>query len=103
MPQGGGDRLSIDVTCAASDTTHADLIVGRARGRGVGDDSQGLRLYVSALGGVIEMQSKKGSAPGTTPRPLTHLALPGSPRPRPTPRMLGGGTVKRNAVSVVDR
>ncbi|MEP7089164.1 MAG: hypothetical protein ABI776_03565, partial [Nocardioidaceae bacterium] len=55
----GHDRLRIDVTCAASDTAHADRIVLALRGvEGVTVHKVSDRTFLMHLGGVIAMESK---------------------------------------------
>ncbi|MGH3368530.1 MAG: NAD-dependent malic enzyme, partial [Nocardioidaceae bacterium] len=55
----GHDKLSIDVTCAASDTAHADEIVDALRAvEGVVVHKVSDRTFLMHLGGTIEMASK---------------------------------------------
>jgi len=99
----GHDRLRIDVTCAASDTGHADAIVEALRAlpdvvvHKVSD-----RTFLMHLGGTIEMQSKH---PIRNRDDLSMVYTPGVARvceaiaanPEDARRL----TVKRNAVAVV--
>jgi malate dehydrogenase (oxaloacetate-decarboxylating) len=99
----GHDRLRIDVTCAASDTTHAEAIVDALRAlpdvvvHKVSD-----RTFLMHLGGTIEMQSKH---PIRNRDDLSMVYTPGVARvcqaiadnPEDARRL----TVKRNAVAVV--
>jgi len=99
----GHDRLRIDVTCAASDTGHADAIVEALRAlpdvvvHKVSD-----RTFLMHLGGTIEMQSKH---PIRNRDDLSLIYTPGVGRvceaiaanPEDARRL----TVKRNAVAVV--
>ena len=99
----GHDRLRIDVTCAATDTAHADKIVEDLR------DLDGLvvhkvsdRTFLMHLGGTIEMQSKH---PIRNRDDLSMVYTPGVARvceaiaenPEDARRL----TVKRNSVAVV--
>jgi malate dehydrogenase (oxaloacetate-decarboxylating) len=99
----GHDRLRIDVTCAASDTGHADAIVEALRAlpdvvvHKVSD-----RTFLMHLGGKIEMQSKH---PIRNRDDLSMVYTPGVARvcqaiaahPEDARRL----TVKRNSVAVV--
>jgi malate dehydrogenase (oxaloacetate-decarboxylating) len=99
----GHDRLRIDVTCAASDTGHAEAIVEALRAlpdvvvHKVSD-----RTFLMHLGGKIEMQSKH---PIRNRDDLSMVYTPGVARvceaiaanPEDARRL----TVKRNAVAVV--
>ncbi|HEX2174726.1 MAG TPA: NAD-dependent malic enzyme [Nocardioidaceae bacterium] len=99
----GHDRLTIDVTCAASDTVHAEAIVDALRAlpdvivHKVSD-----RTFLMHLGGTIEMQSKH---PIRNRDDLSMVYTPGVARvcqaiadnPEDARRL----TVKRNAVAVV--
>ena len=99
----GVDRLRIDVTCAARDTTHADEIVEAIRGiEGVEVDKVSDRTFLMHLGGTIEMQSKH---PIRNRDDLSMVYTPGVARVclaiaanKDDARRL---TVKRNAVAVV--
>jgi malate dehydrogenase (oxaloacetate-decarboxylating) len=99
----GHDRLRIDVTCAASDTAHADSIVEALRGL---DDvvvhKVSDRTFLMHLGGTIEMASKH---PIRNRDDLSMVYTPGVARvceaiaenPEDARRL----TVKRNSVAVV--
>ncbi len=99
----GHDRLRIDVTCAASDTKHADEIVEALRSM---DDvtvhKVSDRTFLMHLGGTIEMQSKH---PLRNRDDLSMIYTPGVARvceaiaanPEDARRL----TVKRNSVAVV--
>src|SRR3954451_877929 len=55
----GHDRLRIDVTCAASDTGHADRIVEALRGiESVVVHKVSDRTFLMHLGGTIQMETK---------------------------------------------
>jgi malate dehydrogenase (oxaloacetate-decarboxylating) len=99
----GADRLQIDVTCAASDTSHSQHIVDRLReldGVTVGKVSD--RTFLMHLGGTIEMASKH---PIRNRDDLSMIYTPGVARvceaiaenPDDARRL----TIKRNAVAVV--
>ncbi|HZJ07322.1 MAG TPA: NAD-dependent malic enzyme [Nocardioidaceae bacterium] len=99
----GHDRLSIDVTCAASDTEHADRIVDALRSvEGVDVHKVSDRTFLMHLGGTIEMASKH---PIRNRDDLSMIYTPGVARvceaivanPDDARRL----TVKRNAVAVV--
>ena len=99
----GHDRLSIDVTCAATDTAHADLIVAAlAELESVTIHKVSDRTFLMHLGGSIEMQSKH---PIRNRDDLSMIYTPGVARissaiaanPEDARRL----TVKRNAVAVV--
>ena len=89
----GHDKLRIDVTCAASDTAHADRIVEALRGIEGVDGAQGLRPDVPD---APRRHDRDGlQAPDPQPRrPLDGLharASPGSARRSPrTPRTPAG-------------
>jgi len=99
----GHDRLRIDVTCAASDTGHAEAIVEALRAlpdvlvHKVSD-----RTFLMHLGGKIEMQSKH---PIRNRDDLSMVYTPGVARvcaaiaanPEDARRL----TIKRNAIAVV--
>jgi len=99
----GHDRLRIDVTCAASDTAHADAIVEALRRM---DDvvvhKVSDRTFLMHLGGTIEMASKH---PIRNRDDLSMVYTPGVGRvceaiaanPEDARRL----TIKRNAVAVV--
>ncbi len=99
----GHDRLRIDVTCAASDTAHADEIVEALRGLdGVAVHKVSDRTFLMHLGGTIEMASKH---PIRNRDDLSMVYTPGVARvceaiaenPEDARRL----TVKRNSVAVV--
>ncbi|MGA8209881.1 MAG: NAD-dependent malic enzyme [Nocardioidaceae bacterium] len=99
----GHDRLRIDVTCAASDTAHADLIVESLRElEGVTVHKVSDRTFLMHLGGTIEMASKH---PIRNRDDLSMVYTPGVARvceaiaanPEDARRL----TVKRNSVAVV--
>ena len=99
----GHDRLRIDVTCAASDTAHADEIVDALRGlEGVAVHKVSDRTFLMHLGGTIEMASKH---PIRNRDDLSMVYTPGVARvceaiaanPEDARRL----TVKRNSVAVV--
>jgi malate dehydrogenase (oxaloacetate-decarboxylating) len=99
----GHDRLQIDVTCAASDTGHADEIVEALRAvQGVVVHKVSDRTFLMHLGGTIEMASKH---PIRNRDDLSMVYTPGVARiceaiaenPDDARRL----TVKRNAVAVV--
>src|SRR5919112_545485 len=103
VPASGHDRLRIDVTCAASDTAHADQIVEALRGiDGVTVHKVSDRTFLMHLGGTIEMSSKH---PIRNRDDLSMVYTPGVARvceaiaanPEDARRL----TVKRNAVAVV--
>jgi malate dehydrogenase (oxaloacetate-decarboxylating) len=99
----GHDKLTIDVTCAASDTEHADQIVEGLKGlEGVVVHKVSDRTFLMHLGGTIEMASKH---PIRSRDDLSMIYTPGVARvceaiaedPEDARRL----TVKRNAVAVV--
>jgi len=99
----GHDRLRIDVTCAASDTEHADRIVTALRAiEGVAVHKVSDRTFLMHLGGTIEMASKH---PIRNRDDLSMVYTPGVARvcqaiaanPEDARRL----TVKRNSVAVV--
>jgi malate dehydrogenase (oxaloacetate-decarboxylating) len=99
----GHDRLRIDVTCAASDTGHADRIVEALRAlEGVAVHKVSDRTFLMHLGGTIEMASKH---PIRNRDDLSMVYTPGVARvceaivanPEDVRRL----TIKRNAVAVV--
>ncbi len=99
----GHDRLRIDVTCAARDTGHADLIVDALRAlEGVEVHKVSDRTFLMHLGGTIEMASKH---PIRNRDDLSLIYTPGVARvceaiaanPEDARRL----TVKRNSVAVV--
>jgi malate dehydrogenase (oxaloacetate-decarboxylating) len=99
----GHDRLRIDVTCAASDTAHADRIVDSLRAiDGVAVHKVSDRTFLMHLGGTIEMSSKH---PIRNRDDLSMVYTPGVARvcqaivanPEDARRL----TVKRNSVAVV--
>jgi malate dehydrogenase (oxaloacetate-decarboxylating) len=99
----GHDRIRIDVTCAASDTDHAQQIVEALRGlEGVAVHKVSDRTFLMHLGGTIEMASKH---PIRNRDDLSMVYTPGVARvceaiaanPEDARRL----TVKRNSVAVV--
>ncbi len=99
----GHDRLRIDVTCAASDTTHADSIVAAIREiAGVAVHKVSDRTFLMHLGGTIQMEAKH---PIRNRDDLSMVYTPGVARvceaiaanPEDARRL----TVKRNSVAVV--
>jgi malate dehydrogenase (oxaloacetate-decarboxylating) len=99
----GHDKLRIDVTCAARDTTHAEQIVEALKGvEGVDVHKVSDRTFLMHLGGTIEMASKH---PIRNRDDLSMVYTPGVARvcmaiaanPEDARRL----TVKRNAVAVV--
>ena len=99
----GHDRLRIDVTCAASDTDHAQDIVEALRAlEGVVVHKVSDRTFLMHLGGTIEMASKH---PIRNRDDLSMVYTPGVARvceaiaanPEDARRL----TVKRNSVAVV--
>ena len=99
----GHDRLRIDVTCAASDTAHADRIVVALRGiEGVDVHKVSDRTFLMHLGGTIQMETKH---PIRNRDDLSMVYTPGVARvceaivanPEDARRL----TVKRNSVAVV--
>ena len=99
----GHDKLRIDVTCAASDTAHADRIVDALRAiEGVAVHKVSDRTFLMHLGGTIEMASKH---PIRNRDDLSMVYTPGVARvceaiaanPEDARRL----TVKRNSVAVV--
>ena len=99
----GHDRLRIDVTCAASDTSHADRIVQELRGiEGVQVHKVSDRTFLMHLGGTIQMDTKH---PIRNRDDLSMVYTPGVARvcqaivdnPEDVRRL----TVKRNSVAVV--
>jgi malate dehydrogenase (oxaloacetate-decarboxylating) len=99
----GHDKLRIDVTCAASDTAHADRIVAALREiEGITVHKVSDRTFLMHLGGTIEMASKH---PIRNRDDLSMVYTPGVARvceaiaenPEDARRL----TVKRNSVAVV--
>jgi malate dehydrogenase (oxaloacetate-decarboxylating) len=99
----GHDRLRIDVTCAASDTGHADRIVAALRAiEGVAVHKVSDRTFLMHLGGTIQMETKH---PIRNRDDLSMVYTPGVARvceaivanPDDARRL----TVKRNSVAVV--
>jgi len=99
----GNERLNIDVTCAASDTAHAEQItaaLGAVDGVTIGKVSD--RTFLMHLGGKIEVQSK---VPIRNRDDLSMIYTPGVARiclaiaenPEDARRL----TIKRNTVAVV--
>jgi malate dehydrogenase (oxaloacetate-decarboxylating) len=99
----GHDKLRIDVTCAASDTAHADRIVDALRGLdGVAVHKVSDRTFLMHLGGTIQMETKH---PIRNRDDLSMVYTPGVARvcqaivdnPEDARRL----TVKRNSVAVI--
>jgi malate dehydrogenase (oxaloacetate-decarboxylating) len=99
----GHDRLRIDVTCAAADTSHADRIVVALRELdGVAVHKVSDRTFLMHLGGTIEMVAKH---PIRNRDDLSMIYTPGVARvceaiaanPEDARRL----TIKRNSVAVV--
>src|SRR3954464_9088148 len=99
----GHDLLRIDVTCAASDTAHADRIVEALRNiDGVAVHKVSDRTFLMHLGGTIQMETKH---PIRNRDDLSMVYTPGVARvcqaivanPEDARRL----TVKRNSVAVV--
>jgi malate dehydrogenase (oxaloacetate-decarboxylating) len=99
----GHDKLRIDVTCAASDTAHADRIVEALRAiEGVSVHKVSDRTFLMHLGGTIQMETKH---PIRNRDDLSMVYTPGVARvcqaivanPEDARRL----TVKRNSVAVV--
>jgi len=99
----GHDTLRIDVTCAASDTAHADRIVEALRAvEGVTVHKVSDRTFLMHLGGTIQMETKH---PIRNRDDLSMVYTPGVARvcqaivanPEDARRL----TVKRNSVAVV--
>ena len=99
----GHERLRVDVTCAARDTAHADVIVGELRAiDGVTVHKVSDRTFLMHLGGKIQTESKvplrnrdelsMAYTPGVARVSLAIAANPADAR-----RL----TVKRNSVAVV--
>ncbi len=99
----GADRLRIDVTCAARDTDHAELIVSALTAiDGVDVHKVSDRTFLMHLGGTIEMAAKH---PIRNRDELSMIYTPGVARvalaiaenPEDARRL----TVKRNTIAVV--
>ncbi|MFD2081955.1 malate dehydrogenase (oxaloacetate-decarboxylating) [Actinopolymorpha cephalotaxi] len=99
----GHERLQIDVTCAATDTAHADRLVEVLREvAGVAIHKVSDRTFLMHLGGKIEMQAKH---PIRNRDDLSMIYTPGVARvsmaiaanPEDARRL----TIKRNSVAVV--
>ena len=99
----GHERLRIDVTCAATDTAHADRLVDVLRHvAGVSIHKVSDRTFLMHLGGKIEMQAKH---PIRNRDDLSMIYTPGVARvsqaiaanPEDARRL----TIKRNSVAVV--
>ncbi len=99
----GADRLQIDVTCAASGTEHADLLVETLRAvDGLVVHKVSDRTFLMHLGGTIEMAAKH---PIRNRDDLSLIYTPGVARvcqaiarnPEDARRL----TIKRNSVAVV--
>jgi malate dehydrogenase (oxaloacetate-decarboxylating) len=99
----GHERLRIDVTCAATDSAHADRLVEVLRGvEGVTIHKVSDRTFLMHLGGKIEMRSKH---PIRNRDDLSLVYTPGVARvsqaiaanPEDARRL----TIKRNSVAVV--
>jgi malate dehydrogenase (oxaloacetate-decarboxylating) len=100
---GGHERLRVDVTCAARDTSHADAIVSALGGiAGVTVHKVSDRTFLLHLGGKIEMRSKvplrhrDDLSMAYTPG-VGRVALAIAGHPEDARRL----TVKRNSVAVV--
>jgi len=88
----GHDRLRIDVTCAATDTAHADQIVVDLRGLdGLVVHKVSDRTFLMHLGGTIEMASSTRSATATTSRWSTPPVWRGCARRSPPTRTTRAG------------
>ena len=99
----GHDRLQIDVTCAATDTAHADEIVEKLREvEGVAVHKVSDRTFLMHLGGTIEMAAKH---PIRNRDDLSMIYTPGVARVcqaiADNPADVRRLTVKRNSVAVV--
>jgi len=99
----GHERLQIDVTCAARDTDHADLLVEAMRSvAGVSIGKVSDRTFLMHLGGKIEMNSKH---PIRNRDDLSMIYTPGVARvclaiaknPEDARRL----TIKRNSIAVI--
>ena len=99
----GHERLRIDVTCAARDTEHADLLVEAMRQRaGVVIGKVSDRTFLMHLGGKIAMESKH---PIRNRDDLSMIYTPGVARvclaiaknPEDARRL----TIKRNSIAVI--
>jgi malate dehydrogenase (oxaloacetate-decarboxylating) len=102
-PSGGGDKLRVDVTCAARDTAHSEAIVAAlAEIDGVSVHKVSDRTFLLHLGGKIEMASKvplrnrDDLSMAYTPG-VGRVALAIAKNPEDARRL----TVKRNSVAVV--
>jgi malate dehydrogenase (oxaloacetate-decarboxylating) len=102
-PSGGGDKLRVDVTCAARDTAHSEAIVAAlAAIDGVSVHKVSDRTFLLHLGGKIEMASKvplrnrDDLSMAYTPG-VGRVALAIAKNPEDARRL----TVKRNSVAVV--
>ncbi|HEY5821660.1 MAG TPA: NAD-dependent malic enzyme [Propionibacteriaceae bacterium] len=99
----GHERLQIDVTCAARDTDHADLLVEAMRGvAGVVIGKVSDRTFLMHLGGKIEMKAKH---PIRNRDDLSMIYTPGVARVclaiaknKEDARRL---TIKRNSIAVI--
>ena len=99
----GHERLRVDVTCAATDTAHAEALVEAMRSvAGVEIGKVSDRTFLMHLGGKIEMQSK---VPIRNRDDLSMVYTPGVARVALTiaanPSDARRLTVKRNSVAVV--
>ncbi len=99
----GVDRLNIDVTCAARDTTHAaDIVTALRAVEGVDVHKVSDRTFLMHLGGTIEMASKH---PIRNRDDLSMVYTPGVARVSlaivSNPEDVRRLTVKRNAVAVI--
>jgi malate dehydrogenase (oxaloacetate-decarboxylating) len=102
-PSGGGDKLRVDVTCAARDTAHSEAIVAAlAAIDGVKVHKVSDRTFLLHLGGKIEMASKvplrnrDDLSMAYTPG-VGRVALAIAENPEDARRL----TIKRNSVAVV--
>jgi malate dehydrogenase (oxaloacetate-decarboxylating) len=100
---GGGDRLRVDVTCAARDSAHAEAIVSALAGiQDVTVHKVSDRTFLLHLGGKIEMRSKvplrnrDDLSMAYTPG-VGRVALAIAANPEDARRL----TIKRNSVAVV--
>ena len=100
---GHGGKLRVDVTCAATDTTHAEALVAALAGiSGVSVHKVSDRTFLLHLGGKIEMRSKvplrnrDDLSMAYTPG-VARVSLALAAKPEDARRL----TIKRNSVAVV--
>jgi malate dehydrogenase (oxaloacetate-decarboxylating) len=100
---GHGGKLRVDVTCAATDTAHAESLVAALAGiSGVSVHKVSDRTFLLHLGGKIEMRSKvplrnrDDLSMAYTPG-VARVSLALAARPEDARRL----TIKRNSVAVV--